>query len=255
MNWSTFREGVFATCVALAIALLVVFTARGCDCGGCGDAGDPDHLSAEETPAESADKAVRSPGGKLVRVVGDVQFDKDADPTASDLGDVVEVQPGDVPGDALCNVVFDARPVAVKVLYPDAEYVGNVPDIPELADEFLAAGCWPVVIQESCTGVPTSTCLWNTQLKGTACTKAADLPQYVGSTAREFDSLPFAVRQRLLRTRGRCGKDGVVPCMVPVGDPRALAGARIYVPHGWSRRRDLNYVGRTGDEYEDRKAK
>jgi hypothetical protein len=249
MNRKTLHEALYVAAIlafGVAVCALILVSATGCDCGGA-------ELDGEGTDAELADKAVKSTGGKYVRMVGRVDFDKDAETKNTALGDIVEVQPKDVPADAICNVVLDAQPVAVKIIYPDAEWVGNVPNIPALRDEVLEAKCWPVLITGSCTGQPVNTCLWNTFLKGAACTKAADLPQYVGSTAREFHALPFALRQRLLRTRGRCGVGGNVPCMVPVGDPRALAGERVYVPHRWAERdNDLNFVGKTNDEYESR---
>lgn len=244
---------------ALVAVLVAVGVGDLCGCGGCGEQGESRTLDsgvahAEDfrpSPAQLADKAVRSKTGRLVKVVGADVADDAAVTTGTELGDAVEVAEKDVPPNVLCNVVLDARPVPKSTLYPDGnEYVRNFPDIQKLIDAFRRSGCDPVMIGGSCVPGPVGSCLWNTQLRGADCARAADDPQYVCSGVRDCWTQPPAMKTRLFRTEGLCddGEDGKVTCEVRWGDERAVAGKRAHIPHGWAGRdRDLNYVGVGGD--------
>ena len=80
--------------------------------------------------------------------------------------------------------------------------------------------------------------------RGECCRRAADSPQYVGSTLKEFLALPIGTQRRFLRTQGKCiGDEGQeIGCSVPIGDPRSIANARVIVPHSFAGRYDANFV-------------
>jgi len=185
-----------------------------------------------------ANKVARAANGKLVRIVGGPEPAENVAVSTSVLGDVVEVAN---PGNGLCHVILDARPIAKSIIFDDGmEYVGNVPNIPELKNAFGKAS-WPVMIPGSCNGV--GACMWSALFRGAACLAIAETDYYVGSTMHEFLALPRGQQRRFLRVRGTCTENDLErSCSVPIGDPRANVGSPVTVPHGWSGRIDLNYV-------------
>lgn len=213
---------------------------------GGGDGGVvpvPEEIPVKES--QLCQRAVRASKGKLVRIVG-VAPGSDEEVKDTEVGRVVEV--AEVPDHALCHVVLDARPVARSQLFSDGnEYVGNTAQVEDLKD-CLGEASWPVSISGSCNGV--GSCMWSVLFRGECCRRAADSPQYVGSTLKEFLALPVGIQRRFLRVRGKCvGDEGEeVGCSVPIGDPRAVAGAEAVVYHSWSKRTDLNYVRGEWDE-------
>jgi len=75
--------------------------------------------------AQRKDKVVRTKFGKLVRITH-IEVAADATITAgTDLGDVVEVQPSDIPENALCNLIIDAEETTIKILYADPDPKGS----------------------------------------------------------------------------------------------------------------------------------
>lgn len=208
--------------------------------------------TAVQTPAQKADKAVRSPNGTLVRVVGAL-FDKDDAVTKdTDVGDVVVVQSVDN-GRVLCNVVLYAKSIKKSKFYDDAEMRGTTADVPELKNHFEKNGASrPVFMPGTCDGE--NVCAWNVLLAGDACKLVGDSPHFVSSTLKEMWDLP-SVRARLLVTDGICkddeGKD--VGCTVSVGDPKATPGKKIRFNHSWAGRwQDLNFRQRQNGEYLER---
>lgn len=209
--------------------------------------GDQDVVTI--APEQVADKVVRTKLGKLVRIARHVDTPGNAAIMTTVLGDVVEVPT--VPANGICNVVVEAPSIDAKVFYGDSERASmEVPNIPALKNAFGKAS-WPVMIPDS---QASGKWLWNVLLRGDDCTKAADDPNFVGSTMREFLTLPDSYKRRLVRTRGTCDVDGKqVECTVPWGDSRAVPGSRMFVPHGWAgSEHDLNYVGVTSGVYEER---
>lgn len=188
-------------------------------------------------------KAVRTPGGKLVRVVG-VQADSQDAVADTELGRTVVVS--GVSERSLCHVMIDAKPKKKT----EDDGVGcsrDYADIPELFPHFGKASC-PVKIGGS---EVSGSYLWSVLLRGDACMIAGDLPSYKGSDMHDFLKLPMEQKRRFLKVQGQCPVDGgFVGCTVPVGDPRAVPGSPVQVPHGWAGRRDLNYVRAVGGKPE-----
>lgn len=196
------------------------------------------------TPADTADKAARSPGGKLVRIVG-VQYDRAATPQAGPLGSVVEVGKPDFTPNALCHVLLKGLPVL------DDESGWIVPYIPELLDAFgESPASWPVELPRSCRA---DGCYYIVLLKAEDCLKAADADGFIGSSMHEFlTAFPgdLAERGRFLWTAGRCVDPQTAKeyeCPVPVNDVRAIPGRTIRVMGSWSgRRHDLGFAPAKG---------
>jgi len=231
---------------------LAALAAGGIILGVSGDKGGKDVLEPNEieevvTESQVASRAVRSSNGRLVRIVG-TKSDQEVGVGDSDLGRIVEVANH---GNGICHVLLDAMPVPKSEIFPDGmEYVGNVPNIPSLAQYFGKAS-WPVIIAGSCNEI--GSCIWSALLKGEGCVQAGSLANYVGSTMQEFLALPVGTKSRFLRTRGTCvGDDGPHNCTVPVGDERAIAGEPVTVPSSWSGRIDLNFVKGIGGSPEPR---
>lgn len=198
------------------------------------------------TPADTVDKAARSPGGKLVRVVG-VRYDRQATPAAGPLGSVVEVGKPDFTPNALCHVLLKGLPVL------DDESGWTVPYIPELLDAFgESPASWPVELQRSCRA---DGCYYIVLLKAEDCLAAADADGYIGSSMHEFlTAFPgnLAERGRFLWTAGQCVDPQTSQeygCSVPVNDVRAIPGKTIRVMGSWSgRRHDLGFAPARGGQ-------
>ena len=195
------------------------------------------------TPAQKADKAMRSSDGTLVRVVG-AAFDRNAAVTKdTDVGDVVEVQT--VNSQVLCNVVIYAAEIDKSEFYNDAELIGTLPNVAEL--DFADGVRGIHLMWGTCEA---GICAWNLLLRGQECAKVGALPHYVASTMKEMWDLP-SVRARLLVTDGMCAGES---CTVPAGDPRAIPGSAIRFPHRWSGRYgDLDFRIRHKSKYLERK--
>ena len=215
--------------------------------GGSKDVGSLDAgVVDEQIEAEEADlapRAVRSGGGRLVRVVG-CRGEQAGAVEDTAVGRVVEVD--GVDENVRCHVVVDAMPKPYSEVFPDgSEYVRNIPDIPEIGAEDFHRASWPVMISGSCNQA--GSCMWSWLLRGDACLKIADLDYYVGSTMQEFLALDQGQQERFLRTRGTCvSEEGETSCTVSVGDPRADPDAAVVLPHKWAGRDDLNYVRGVG---------
>ena len=97
----------------------------------------------------------------------------------------------------------------------------------------------PVVIDRSMADY-----IWFSILDREDCLVMAEFPGYIGSTMKEMLALPRPVRSRILKTYGTCTTEGVKhSCTVPMGHPKAKAGAAIYFPHKLSGRTDINLKG------------
>jgi len=170
--------------------------------------------------------SIRSAYDGLVHVLGERQSKEDVI-GHSNIGRV-----------NICRVILDAMPIPTSKTFDDGmEYVGNIPNVPELR-ETLAKIQWPTMIAGSCNQI--GSCIWSVLLKGKDCVKVESLDYYIGSTMEEFTSLPIGTQQRFLRTKGRCvGESGEQSCTVPIGDSRAIEGAEITVPYGWSRQGEV----------------
>jgi len=80
----------------------------------------------EPTPADTCAKVARSPGGKLVRIVG-ARYNREATPAQdTPLGDVVEVGEDDFTPQSLCHVLIKGIPIL------DEESGRHVPYQPDL---------------------------------------------------------------------------------------------------------------------------
>ena len=225
------------------------------DLGGGEDPIPVEEDTFEFTEAQKADQVIRSGAGKLIRMArSNITVAPDAATVDTELGKVVEL---DEPK-GVCNVIIDARAIRVSLLYEDPE-MGNreVPNIAALRP-YMGKVSWPVKIQGSKDG--TGSWLWNGLFKDADCKIIADMDNaYIGSTIREFLLKDPQLQARLLRTKGRCeskdeeGKVKTIDCTVPVGDPRAIAGERIFVPHGWAgAEHDINFLGSTAGIVESR---
>jgi len=194
----------------------------------------------EATPADGADKAARSSGGKLVRIVG-VRYDRQADLQPGPLGNVVEVGKPEFTPNSLCHVLLKGLPVL------DDESGWIVPYIPELLDAFgEAPASWPVELPRSCRA---DGCYFIVLLKAEDCLIAADADGFIGSSMHELlTAFPgdLAERGRFLWTDGQCTDPQTAQkytCSVPVSDPRAIPGSTIRVHGSWSgRRHDLGFA-------------
>lgn len=177
-------------------------------------------------------RATRTPGGRLVRMVG-VSKSPEAEITDDPgLGRLVEV---DSPGIGLCHTVLEAS----SVQHPGEENNRMIPDIQAIIPLYGRTS-WPVLLSGSCLS---GKCMWAALFEGDSCLAVADASGYMGSTMSEFLIFPAEIQARFLRTRGTCtSDDGDHNCTVPMGDPRATPGAPVFVAHGWAGRTDANYV-------------
>lgn len=215
-----------------------------------GDELEPVDISM--TDAEKADKIVRTKDGKAVRIVGSLVYDKDATPSATPVGNTVEAST--VPENALCNLTIEAAETSMGTLYLGERGSRKIPNLPKMS-AFFGKASWPVKIDNS---LDKGKWLWTVLMKGEDCLTAADMDiDYIGSSMGEFRNMTLVIKRRMLRTEGVCDfGDGKVKCSVPFGDPRAVAGKRVYVPHGWAGLdHGLNYLGMTNDVLEDRNPK
>jgi hypothetical protein len=235
------RVGPIATIAILAAGGAAVILSGGEEITG-GDGGTPVVEEVQLTEADVCPRAIRTPTGRMVRVVGVESKGGNSEVKDTEVGRVVEVV--ELPSNAICHAIVDARPKAKSQFFPDGnEYVGNVPDIPALKDCYGKAS-WPVMISGSCLSGPVGSCHWSMLLKGECCKIVGDLPQYEGSTLKEILAKPITIQRRILRTKGRCiGDEGQqIDCTVPIGDPKAIANAPVFISHGWAGRQDLNFV-------------
>lgn len=198
------------------------------------------------TPADGADKAARSPGGKLVRIVG-VHYDRQATPAGGPLGNVVEIGKPNFTSNALCHVLLKGLPVL------DEESGWIVPYIPELLDAFgESPASWPVELPRSCRA---DGCYYIVLLKAEDCLSAADADGYIGSSMHEF-RIAFPgdkdERGRFLWTDGQCidpQTSKEYECSVPVSDSRTIPGRIVRVFGSWSgRRHDLGFAPAKGGQ-------
>uniref|UniRef100_A0A6M3XNU1 Uncharacterized protein n=1 Tax=viral metagenome TaxID=1070528 RepID=A0A6M3XNU1_9ZZZZ len=195
----------------------------------------------ESTPVyehEVADRVIVSSGGKRIRVVKHNQ--KGTRVQDTELGRVVIEEETTL--EDICNVVFEAR---VRIV--DRVETPRFPlEHAHLNDIWLGA-MTPLVVPGSKIGDMVA---WWTILRGENCRLIADYPGYWGSTMRELLSLPVVKKSRILRTAGVCNGE---PCVVPVGNPGAIDGEKIYFPMSLAGREDINFVKAKRDVPEDRR--
>jgi len=187
---------------------------------------------------EVADRVIVSSGGKRIRVVKNNPTGTRVQDT--ELGRVVieeETTPEDI-----CNVVFEAR---VRIV--DRVETPRFPlEHAHLNDIWLGV-MTPLVVPGSKIGDMVA---WWTILRGENCRLIADYPGYWGSTMRELLNLPIGKKSRILQTAGICNSE---PCVVPVGNPGAIDGEKIYFPMSLAGRDDINFVKAKRDVPEDRR--
>lgn len=181
-------------------------------------------VELKPTEADLVPKLAVSPGGKSIKIVGAATAPS-AIVSDTSMGRAVVVS--SVPANAICSVVFEAKEDTNK----------NRPNV--LKNDWGKVSEPLKISSKDANGM----FIWTGLLKGDACAVAADLPGYLGSTFEELVALPVAKQARFLKTWGTCAADGgTIRCVVPVGDPKALAGEEVFFPAGWAGRNDLNFI-------------
>jgi len=199
-----------------------------------------------QTDADIADKAARSPKGKLVRIIG-TKYDRQALPSVGLLGSVVEVTKPDFTKHSLCHVLLKG----LSILDDESGY--HVPYIPELFGAFgKSPASWPVKLARSCRA---DGCYWIVLLRAEDCLIAADGDGYQASTMKEMLTLhtgDLAERGRFLWTVGNCTDPETLKnyeCPVPISDPKAILGRDVRIPSGWAGRHlDLDFRANKNDK-------
>ena len=195
-------------------------------------------IKIEKTIEQVAPIAIVSASGKKVFVVGEARPENPT-VTESDLGKVV--MKTDISGNALCNVVFEAKLTKQRLPKMPHDLTTKEIDAPDFKVNFGHVN--PIMIPGSCDAK--KFCIFNTLLHGEECLKAVDLPGYLGSTMGEFLKLPVATQRRFLKQQGKCkikihDEMREITCHVPIGDEKADKDADVIFPHGWANRVDLN---------------
>jgi len=191
----------------------------------------------EPTPADTCAKVARSPGGKLVRIVG-ARYNREATPAQdTPLGDVVEVGEDDFTPQSLCHVLIKGIPIL------DEESGRHVPYQPDLIP-FFGKVSWPVQLAGSCRY---DGCYWIVLLRAVDCVQAADFDGYVASGMEEIVNLysgDLDERGRYLWSTGICTdpEAGSHECSVPLSDPTVIAKRDVFVFSSWAGRVDLNFA-------------
>lgn len=170
-------------------------------------------------------KVAKSKSGKQVRIVynGEVAANEES----TDFGPAM-VLSSNVPSEAMCNMVFEA-----KIVRGDRQ----MPDVPDLG-RLLNAGALPVLISVTDTG----TGVWHGLFKGEACLEIAELPGYIGSEMHQLFKHPR--KTTFLKVRAKAGakdKGGHDKYEVPAGDTDADPAGLVHFSHGWAGRQDLNF--------------
>jgi hypothetical protein len=151
--------------------------------------------------------------------------------TSTEVG-MARLYVAQIPGDAQCNVIFEAN---VKV---DKETKKIIPDNKNVMG-MLNAGFQPVLISQELGG---KLGVWNVILKGDSCLKIADDPSYLGSEMAQF--INHSKKNRILRTTAKAGtKDskGHPKGQVSPSDPDADPAAPIFICHEWWGLKGLNF--------------
>lgn len=155
----------------------------------------------------------------------------------SHWGEALLLEPGEVPGDALCNLTFEA-----VVVEQDGRPWPDVKGIRPL----LNAGAWPVLVRETEDRVA----MWNVLARGPDCPALADLVDYVGSDLPQV--LKHPKRKFLVRVMARKGardKDGRVKDWVELDDPDADPEGDATFTHEWAGLGQVNYAKRRAGEF------
>ena len=183
---------------------------------------------------ELADKQIEH-NGKKIRIIG-AKVKAGASVADTDIGRSVE---GEIEDESLCNIILEGDIVQRKILYPDAgkKKTPNLPDIKDL----MGKTSWPVLI--GCKKDGDKKCYWNWLVKGQNCIKASESEGYVASSITEVLKLDTAAKRVLLKTTGTCTDPemGEHTCTVPFDDPKADPEAEVFIPHGWSGLKLVNF--------------
>lgn len=184
------------------------------------------YLASDKAPSKSdlfpvyekdqVSRVYAVPGKRSIRLVGIDR--KDTDVVVDDVAHGRAVQVNTVPEDALCNILLDATEIKHNYGTEEEPSMVKVPNVPELLPYFGKVA-FPVKLERSKEG---NSYIWNALLQGEGCAVAAGIGGVLlGSSTEEFNSLPPAIRSRVLRSIG----NGIEK-----------------VQHSWSGRPDLNFV-------------
>jgi hypothetical protein len=138
----------------------------------------------------------------------------------------------EVPGDALCNLTFEA-----VVVEQDGRPWPDVKGIRPL----LNAGAWPVLVRETEDKVA----MWNVLARGADCPALADLVEYAGSDLPQV--LKHPKKKFLVQVKAKANKkdkDGHEKDWVEVDDPDADPEGDAIFTHEWAGLGQVNYAKR-----------
>lgn len=150
----------------------------------------------------------------------------------TDFGEALLFGPDEVPGDALCNLVFEA-----VVVEQDGRPWPDVKGIRPL----LNAGAWPVLVRETEDRVA----MWNALARGSDCPALADLVDYAGSDLLQV--LKHPKRKFLVRVKAKKDakdKDGGKKDWVDADDPDADPEGDVTFTHEWLGLEQVNFAKR-----------
>lgn len=151
----------------------------------------------------------------------------------SDFGEALLFGPNEVPGDALCNLTFEA-----VIVEQDGRPWPDIKGIRPL----LNAGAWPVLVRETEDKVA----MWNVLARGADCPALADLVEYAGSDLPQV--LKHPKRKFLVRVKAKKGKrdkDGREKDWVDADDPDADPEGDAIFTHEWAGLGRVNYAKRS----------
>lgn len=150
----------------------------------------------------------------------------------TDFGEALVFGPGEYPGDALCNLAFEA-----VVVEQDGRPWPDVKGIRQL----LNAGAWPVLVQETEDKVA----IWNALARGSDCAALADLVEYAGSDLPQVLKHPKGkLAVRLKAKKGAKDKDGRRKDWVDPTDPDADPEGDAVFAHEWLGLDQANFAKR-----------
>jgi len=156
----------------------------------------------------------------------------------TEWGEALLFSSGEVPGDALCNLTFEA-----VIVEQDGRPWPDVKGIRPL----LNAGAWPVLVKETEDKVA----MWNVLARGADCPALADLLDYAGSDLPQI--LKHPKKKFLVAVKAKAGKkdkDGRAKDWVEADDPDADPEGDAIFTHEWAGLGQVNYAKRRAGKFE-----
>ncbi len=175
-------------------------------------------------------KVIKTKSGKQVRIVTPHQIEGQEQDTEFGKTKVIDEDAAGsgIPGDALCNILFEAT-----IVKKDGR---DWPDVEGL-DVLLDVGVTPVLINaDGDDGI------WNCLFRGPGCAAAVEKLDYIGSDIQQFINHPK--RSNFLKTHAKAtatDKNGYKKGVVKLDDADADPEAEVFVNHGWLGMGDVNF--------------